>query len=242
MTALLYHSRSVGVCCRRVKEAAEQTDKLLLAHDTDALPTDGLVIRWDSRSPDQAGVTYVNTEAAVRLSRNKRLSREALAELAPATWFCKEDIQFPCVIRPRRHRAGKKFYVCTTAGDYFHRALIACKRGWYTSELVNKAKEYRVFILKGKVICCSERIPKDDQVIAWNLAMGNRLINLPRRELPAAVKTASIEAMKRLGLDWGAVDICISTEGKPLVFEVNTAPGLRNPYTIKKIARAFSKL
>lgn len=118
----------------------------------------------------------------------------------------------------------------------------ACHAGWYASELVNKAHEYRVFVLDGYVVCVSERFPGEPGAVAWNLALGGRLINLRYNEWPVGMLNTTVAAVRRLGLDWAAMDVAVDTAGRTVVFEANTAPGLRNPYTLGQIGRAFASL
>jgi glutathione synthase/RimK-type ligase-like ATP-grasp enzyme len=86
----------------------------------------------------------------------------------------------------------------------------------------------------------SERFPAHPEDIAWNLARGGRLINVVYDNWDPAICRGAIEATKRLGLDWAAIDIALDDNDNVVVFEANTAPGLRNPYTIKQIAKTFS--
>lgn len=43
----------------------------------------------------------------------------------------------------------------------------------------------------------------------------------------AELKEAAVNAVKAIGLDFGAVDCCIIEDGKPFIIEVNTGPGLQ---------------
>lgn len=52
-----------------------------------------------------------------------------------------------------------------------------------------------------------------------------------------SVKQQAIAAVQALGLDFGAVDICVNLEGsKAYVLEVNTAPGLSSPTVLAAYA------
>lgn len=60
--------------------------------------------------------------------------------------------------------------------------------------------------------------------------------------LPEDLREAARLALKALELDFGAVDLGRTREGKPVVFEVNTAPSLDNPNTAKIYAERIANL
>ena len=199
-----------------------------------------VLIRWGSRWVGDADITINSVEATIT-AKNKTLSRQVLRGICPTTWQRRGEIQYPCVIRPRRHHAGQKFFVCQTSTDA-ERAISRCGPGWYASELIHKSHEYRVFVLQGRVICVSERFPANPRDVAWNLAAGGRLINVRRGDWPVDSCRAALKAAKKVGLDWSAVDVMVDVTGRTLVAEVNVAPGLRNRYTIEQVAWAFASL
>jgi hypothetical protein len=136
-----------------------------------------------------------------------------------------------------KHFGGHRFFVCRTPKQ----AIYAIKRcgKWYASALVDKQSEFRVFVCQGYVVAISQRFPANESAIAWNLEMGGKLINVRYKEWPLKAANAAILAAKKLGLDWAAIDVAIDKAGKPVVFEANTAPGLRNPYTLSHIAKTL---
>lgn len=237
MVTLVYRAESVGPVCRRVSQAAPEAIKFV--RDNESIPP-GLRVRWGSVVPFDGPA--LNSAESVAVARDKIETRKRLGNLAPPTWFRRQDVPNPArmavVVRPGKHHAGKRFYVCKTVAA-LDAAIRRCGRVWYASLLVEKAKEYRIFILQGRVVCVSERFPADVTAIAWNLAMGGRLINVHRKDWPVAVCKATVAAAEKLGLDWCAIDVCVDTGGDCFVFEANTAPGLRNPYTISQIAKAL---
>ena len=242
-TIIVYRSRSASYAANRVAKAAEP----ITAMQEDAFERnvdevlDVAVVRWDCHKDLGLPSTCidVNPHAAVVLARDKAASRRILAELSPPTWTSKADIQVPCVIRPRTHKAGKRFHVVRETSGIL-RAVKRCGPEWYASQLIDKAREFRVFVVQGRVAAVSERFGASPTEIAWNIARGGRLINVERTEWPINVIRTALEAMRRLGLGFGAVDVCICTQGRAWVFEANTSPALRNKYTIKKIAQSLA--
>lgn len=233
---IVYRARTVGPICRKL---ASLSESISAAHERELVsPVKEVLVRWGSMWLGEAEFE-INGADAVALSRNKRESRRELGALGPGTWFTRDDLEVPCVIRPKRHHAGRKFFVCHEYADV-DRAIRSCRHGWYASELVDKVREYRVFVLQGRAVCVSERFPNVDGDVAWNLANGGRLTNVRYGEWPVPVILMAIDAMEKLDLDWGAVDLAVRRDGGLVVFEVNTAPGLKNPFTLRRVAKAFT--
>jgi len=239
MVTLIYRAKTVGPVCNRVAKAAPTS--IRFARDHGLVVPEGLIVRWGSVIA--ADNPALNSADAVQVAKDKIETRRRLGPLAPPTFFKRETIpdpeKMPCVIRPAFHHAGKKFYVCSSKAAV-NKAIDRCGALWYASLLIDKAHEYRVFVCQGHVVAVSERFPADAKAVAWNLAMGGRLINVRYKEWPIPVCKAAIAATEKLGLDWCAIDLAVDTGGDLFVFEANTAPGLRNPFTIGQIARTFT--
>lgn len=113
----------------------------------------------------------------------------------------------------------------------------------YTQYFKKKA-EYRVHVMNGEVILVQQKLKKrgvkhDTQVRNHN----NGYVFSVNCTVPPdpAVLVASVNAVRALGLTFGAVDIGWNEKKKQCaVFEVNTAPGL-TPSTAKKYAESFIK-
>ena len=240
-TVLVYRSTSASFAAKRVAAASNGDIRAVQQDAYRHQPDDTAIVRWDCYEPlnSPASVLDINPHTAVQLARDKGQSRRHLGDLAPPTWFTPEDVQLPCVVRPRKHKAGFKFLVCRTSVEV-RAATRRCGTGWYASQLIDKAREFRVFVVQGLIAAVSERFPGNDHAIAWNLALGGRLVNINRPDWPVPALKASIEAMRRIGLGFGAVDACIDADGRTWIFEVNTSPALKNAFTIKQLAKALS--
>lgn len=200
--------------------------------------TPNVLVRWGSRREGKADIE-INSAASVSLARDKKESRRALQGLCPTTWFRQSEVRTPCVIRPRRHHAGKKFFVCNSA-DEVNRAILRCGPGWYASELIDKAHEYRVFILQDRVIRVSTKHQNNPGEVAWNVGTGANAIGLARKNWNLEVVKVAVKAARKLNLDFTAVDVCVDKAGKPYVLEANTAPGLQSgSKALEQIAWAF---
>jgi len=236
MVTLLYHARSVGYVCQRVAAASE--GKVEARCDKQPLPPHlEAVVRWDSRVDAHAGTT-VNTAAAVRLSRNKKESRVKLEGLCPTTWFKIEDLQYPCIIRPKRHFGARKFFIVSNYVEA-RTATKVCRKNWYASPIIPKEKEYRVFVFCGKVIKVVRRFHEDPTQLAWNIANGGKSVRIRKENWPEEVTKVAVTAGQRLDLGWYAVDVIVDAAGKPYVLELNTAPGLDREKTIENFSKMF---
>jgi hypothetical protein len=108
---------------------------------------------------------------------------------------------------------------------------------FWTREVQTKA-ELRIHVWRGKSIRAGLKVPTPDchprirsRSLGWRIDYGmacQRVIRDVHRE-------AAKVAVAALGLDFGAVDCGILPSGQPLIFEVNSAPGLE-PITAAKYA------
>lgn len=238
MITLLYHARSNGAICKRIAAASEGKIIAFCDKDLPILPkADGLLVRWDSKVEVEVG-REINKAAAVALSRNKRASRLILDGLCPITWVDRGSCRYPCVVRPRRHFGGHKFFLCNNREE-LNRATRLCggPQRWYASEFIEKTDEFRVFVLNGEAFKVVRRYRRDaDPLVPWNAHNGGLSRRIKPEHWPVGVAEIAEEATKRLGLDLAAVDV-ISKDGKNYVLEANTAPGLEREGTIKRFAK-----
>lgn len=105
----------------------------------------------------------------------------------------------------------------------------------------NGRYEYRVHVVRGEVIDVQQK--KRRRGAARNLVRSYANGYVYCRggvEAPESVKQASLDAVRALGLDFGAVDILCKQDGTCAVLEVNTAPGIEGT-TVEKYAEAIRR-
>lgn len=127
--------------------------------------------------------------------------------------------------RSLQHEGGNDFLVTRPRYDYW-------------TKIVRATKEYRVHVWKGKIMRIADKRHRRDQ--EW-LATGRQphewcrtwdagwftAYGFPHGEVPRGIRQACRDALTALGLDFGAVDVgWLPSEERPVVFEVNRAPGL----------------
>jgi glutathione synthase/RimK-type ligase-like ATP-grasp enzyme len=107
---------------------------------------------------------------------------------------------------------------------------------------VNAVAEYRVHVFNGEVIDTVKKArrngesPNEDirnHTQGWIFMRGGVEVSLE-------VRNAATEAVRSLGLDFGAVDVCKDANGTPYVLEVNTAPGIEGT-TLSKYEEAITQ-
>jgi len=120
----------------------------------------------------------------------------------------------------------------------------------YTRAVTNHG-EYRVHVFNGEVILYQKKsrrregeevdAPDESESLVRNLASTwvYRTGSLRRLE---RVEQLAIDAVRSLGLDFGAVDIIKDEQGNVYVLEVNTAPGISNTETRAAYINAFNNI
>jgi len=85
---------------------------------------------------------------------------------------------------------------------------------------VNLDKETMDYVLEN----LGKREERPDQIIKSN-TRGWKFSQI--KTVKTDLKKAAVDAVKAIGLDFGAVDCCMTEDGKPYIIEVNTGPGLQ---------------
>ena len=141
------------------------------------------------------------------------------------------DVKFPVVGRPDSHMKGKGFWLCKNWYDV-HKARKGTKKkapATHFMEFVDAPREYRVHVFRDKSIRISEKAHTAFHV--YTTVKPTHNVDHIRR--------AAKQAVKALGLDFGAVDV-LADNDNCWVLEVNTAPGLGGS-TPRVYAEAFKK-
>jgi hypothetical protein len=114
------------------------------------------------------------------------------------------------------------------------------------TRLMPKKAEWRVHVVDGQPVHIQRKarnLSVPDEEVNWsvrNLAGGFIFAHLTETP-PEGLSQLGVDAVKAMGLDFGAVDILETPMGKLMVLEVNTAPGLEGT-TLTKYVEAFNKI
>lgn len=98
----------------------------------------------------------------------------------------------------------------------------------YWTRKVEFVRELRIHIYKGKSIHAGLKVPRDSNPHPWirSYESGWKIDYSRASNIKQDRRDVAKQAIKALSLDFGAVDIGITKDNKPIVIEVNTAPGL----------------
>ena len=107
----------------------------------------------------------------------------------------------------------------------------------FYSRHVHHHDEYRIHVFRGRVINIGMKIAEVDNPNLLVRNWGNEW-KFCNRDAPSLVKQIGIDAVRALGLDFGAADIGYCGNGTAYVFEVNSAPGTGHN-TITRYANAM---
>lgn len=233
-TFMLYHRRSAPT-----GEAIARA--LGVAHGTQDDGTSLDVIRWGSRVELRGYRRVLNSAAAIGRASDKLLTLQILEDAGvriPNFSENPEQLTIPFLGRRRHHARGTDVVLCLQRGDWRRNA-----RDYYV-EYIPTTREYRLHVANGEVFRVQGKYADDRRLAAttpWirNYGSGYRF-RAPRKRLRQGRLDLAVEAVRALGLDFGAVDLVISNSGEAYVLEVNTAPAC-SPLTAAGYVAAFKQ-
>lgn len=243
----------------KIGSIAEYSEEGLVVVRSDRLAeTEGLAdaeycFRWGTTAtiPNSSGVQSVNSPTAIHLVYDKRKFRTQMANegLAPNTWIdfgdlLESDAEYPMIVRPEHHIRSRDMILCKTVGEVYR----ACQKfeRYYISEFIPKDREFRVFVIQGRVVAVVEKMPKDRNDISWGCVEEGTFKYVPWTEWPLIATEMAVRAFCMSGLDFGAVDVLGVSAGssgpeRAYVLEINTAPEL-TPYYLKVFTKCFDHI
>lgn len=207
------------------------------------------IINWGN--PHNTNVGYninkdLNNPSIIRIASNKLLTFQHLRDkdYLPIWVTNKEDAsalflehnKIYCRTLLTSH-SGSGIVIAESASQLVQAPL-------YTAAAKHK-DEYRIHVFQGKVIDAQKKKRKLD-IIDRDAAGIRNLANgwiYARSDvvIPTVVILAAVDAVRSLGLDFGAVDIGHNVRlNKAILFEINTAPGLFGT-TLEKYKEVFTK-
>src|SRR3990167_80396 len=179
-----------------------------------------IIFRWGYMGKVPPGGKVINQAEAIALVADKRGFRLLLQEqdLCPDTWFERDAVKFPCVVRPATHHQGRNLWLCRTPEEL--KPVVDRLPSWYASTFIDNDAEFRVFIVSGLVVAVAQKFPQTPDAIAWNVFQGARFENVRWRGWPTDVIRAAQKAFNLSGLDFGGVDVMVKGE-EEYVLEIN---------------------
>ena len=188
---------------------------------------------------------YLNPIEAVKIASNKLATFRALDGLPIPEYTTSYDRAYTWLLE------GKKVVIRSTLYGHSGRGIKVVDNEedlesapLYTI-LEEKEAEYRVIVVNGKAIDVKEKKKKrgwedERDPYIWNHSNGY-VFARNVSDMPSNLATISVEAVERLGLITGAVDIIKNSEGKLKVLEINTAYGLEGT-TVELVGDAIKEV
>ena len=201
--------------------------------------------RWGCTS-NVGAKRFVNEARAIHLCTDKLRARIALGTQGvtiPRTWGTFDELRrepFPAhgvVIRPLNHHQGIHFAVALSPEE-LEVVLEKDYADYYLSEFIPKDREFRVYVVQGRVAAIAEKFVEDKAQPAWNHFLGGEFRNVRWGEWPLEACRLGVEAALAIGLDFSGVDI-IAQGDQYSVLELNSAPSLTSPYRQQVFAKVF---
>ena len=225
--------------CRPSRITGRALAERLQARYIEERPQSDIVIRYgNGYSRDPASGTIINTQEAVALSSNKPLCKQRMLENGIRTpkYYSFEDARQylatsgrKLVVRRNGHSQGRWFYVV----DSQRQLSRYDPNRHYVQELVDKIDEYRLFVMKDRIIEADLKEPPVDNpnALIRNHTHGSFFRWVRVGSLDSDLKNMVRRAVKDVvGLDFAAVDCATIRlpDGRTssTIFEINSAPGL----------------
>jgi len=208
------------------------------------------LIRWGSRIDPNADEVYdrvINPCSAIKLCSDKIASLEVMNNydedgrtinvpvFSTDPYSLIEEYGYPILGRKKQHARGTDIKLVLQERDLR-------KRCDYYTVYIPTNREYRIHVVEDEVIRVQGKYldnPKEQVAYMRNYATGYRF-RTPRMRLHSDRLRMAREAVKCLGLQFGAVDLLVADDGTGYVLEVNTAPSC-SPLTLGAYAVAFQK-
>lgn len=192
-------------------------------------------------------IRWGNTDAMVYKPKMVLNSREAVTSCVDKTKqmeildnaginIPRETTKVPLVIKPQYHMKGEGIHFIDSQdefdGDYIHPSS-------RVEEWIPKLREFRVHVVCGRFLV-DEKIPDKKECLSnpiWNFENGFKFKRAILDETVVEAIYQAKRAVMALGLNIGAVDVAIDKRNnEPVVFEVNSAPSLREQHIERYVA------
>ncbi len=226
---------------------------------SDDAPHDDLVFRWGCTALNLGQSKIVNKSTAIQEVSDKKTFRGKLAKagLAPKFWEnleeyildgsyktlgCNpsngsESLVESVLLRPAHHQRSQGLFPCTDLSEVV-KAIREINGPYYISELIQKTREFRVFVCSNRIAFMIEKTPKDSTEVSWGCVSTGDFKYVDWSDWPELISQHALDSMKMSSLDFGAVDIIVKGVGVTYALEINTAPHL-SPYYQKCVAKCF---
>lgn len=215
-------------------------------------PQGGFVFRWGTTSTIEGDHKTVNSAKAIHKVFDKRASRKVFSDLgmAPKSWIDYDDFIETggeeaisegglVIVRPKNHIRGMDMHLCKSFPEVW-KASKKFPDGYYISTYIKKVKEYRAFVVSGRMLGVCQKIPVDPAAVSWGCAdeEGGAFKYVGWSSWNLDLVKLSLKGQEKMGIDFAAVDIIEDAAGKFYLLELNSAPSMPD-YWAECFSKAF---
>jgi glutathione synthase/RimK-type ligase-like ATP-grasp enzyme len=226
--------------------------RAILKKETTPLKGKKTLINWGKSSIQfsTVGATILNKPEAVRIASNKLSALTVMKDAGIKVCDFTTDIE-----QAKEWIENDRWVLCRTLlrsnsgkGIVIAKELEQLVTAPLYTKYIRKSKEYRVHVFKGEVIDFVEKKKRsgyNEDTPGFNKYIRSYeqgwVMVKDGVTLPDSIKEQSISAVNALGLDFGAVDVVVSSyDNTSYVLEINTAPGLQGR-TVVSYKRAIER-
>lgn len=186
----------------------------------------GVGLRDGARTLNGNCSRYTKLEQAKLLSEGLGLGALQVYDTAEAAENAIRNT--PLFARNLVHSRGRDIRLALEAWQL--RPLMQSGTGFFTG-FVPSNREFRVWTYRNRHLGTYEKVlrrPEACKRLGRNYDNGFDFSGIDGENVPQGLKDISRSAIRVLGLDFGAVDIIQAADGRYVVLEVNSAPGVSN--------------
>jgi glutathione synthase/RimK-type ligase-like ATP-grasp enzyme len=191
------------------------------------------IINWGSTHCPNYNANVLNRASSVVVASNKLLTLQALkvAGLPVPLFTTDRNVALDWVEEGKRVIARQK--LCASSGI----GIVICDEDNETvpyaplyTQYFKKDKEFRIHVFQGQIIDYAEKRKR----LGQERSSASKFIRTHTNGwvfckdgvvVPESIKQACIKALQVLNMDFGALDV-VSKDGKFVILEVNSAPGI----------------
>lgn len=196
------------------------------------------ILRWGNSMDIGSAPKVINRKQAIALCSHKGnmlrafqsngVSMPALYQFSTTRGFTDiPDSALPVIVRYKQHTQGSHFHYCETRSSLRNPQF---NSDYHALKYINKDKEYRVFVWNNRVLEVNRKVREDNEpegalfreIRNFKNGWWFKIVTSYNPDVPRQ----AVKAMQAIGLHYGAVDICVDTNNRVYVLEVNSAPGL----------------
>lgn len=240
---VLFRRRGLGLgSCRGLKQWGAENDVNFYISTHEQVPDNpDLIVRWGNRQSlsgqgipnapvlnSGATIGAVNSKAVFAGTVTNCISgqlpvvtqwdRNTMATTHNGNW----------VVRPPTHAQGRNFHLVHPGTE----RECPINGSFYARPFIQKEREFRVYVMCGRVVTVAEKIPRDRSAPAWNsntrgASAGSEFVNVRWHNWPIHVVKLACQVAHLAGIHFTGVDIMTEQGTDSAYFiEANSAPSL----------------